>query len=63
MSQRKNIDFLKDILNSIKLIESYSENISKKEFLENQEKQDAIINRLIIFTKYPEFIFSFYNII
>ena len=48
MSQRKNIDFLKDILNSIKLIESYSDNISKKEFLKNQEKQDAIINRLMI---------------
>ena len=45
---KEKILILKDILNSIKLIESYSEDISKREFLENQEKQDAIINRLMI---------------
>jgi len=35
MSQRKDIDFLKDILNSIKLIKSYSKDISEKEQIEH----------------------------
>ncbi len=40
--------FLKHILESIEVIEEYTKDISEKEFLENQEKQDAIIRRLEI---------------
>lgn len=38
--------FLKHILESIDAIEEYAQDISEKAFLENQEKQDAIIRRL-----------------
>ena len=38
MKERKDIDYLEDILKSIHLIEDYLEGISKKEFIENQEK-------------------------
>ncbi len=38
--------FLKHILESIDAIEEYTQNLSEKAFLENPEKQDAIIRRL-----------------
>lgn len=40
--------FLADILESIKRIEQYVNGKTKKEFLDNYEKQDAIIKRLEI---------------
>ncbi|MCG8516101.1 MAG: DUF86 domain-containing protein [Halanaerobiales bacterium] len=48
MTSKKDIDYLKDILTSFNLIENYLIDISKYEFITNQEKQDAIINRLMI---------------
>lgn len=42
------IVFLKHILECISLIEKYSNKLSKEEFLENIEVQDAIIRRLEI---------------
>lgn len=38
--------FLEDILESIERIELYTKNKTKKKFLDNYEKQDAIIKRL-----------------
>jgi len=38
--------FLKDILDSIERIEEYTEGKTKKEFLDDYEKQDAIMKRL-----------------
>lgn len=38
--------FLEDILESIEKIEQYTKNRNKDEFLDNCEKQDAIIKRL-----------------
>lgn len=40
--------FVEHILESISLIESYSSRLSKEEFLESIEKQDAIMRRLEI---------------
>lgn len=40
--------FLKHILESIEAIEEYTKDLTEKEFLKNQEKQDAIIRRLEI---------------
>jgi uncharacterized protein with HEPN domain len=40
--------FLNHILESIEAIEKYMVNISAKEFLEDEEKQDAVIRRLEI---------------
>lgn len=40
--------FLRHILESIEAIEEYAKDISEKEFLQNKEKQDAIIRRLEI---------------
>ncbi len=40
--------FVEHILESISLVESYSSRLSKEEFLESIEKQDAIIRRLEI---------------
>ena len=40
--------FIKHILESIYLIESYVEELSAEEFLEQVEKQDAVIRRLEI---------------
>ena len=40
--------FIEHILESISLIESYSKGLSREEFLESIEKQDAIIRRLEI---------------
>lgn len=40
--------FLKHILESIEAVEDYTKDISEEEFLNDQEKQDAIIRRLEI---------------
>ena len=40
--------FLKHILESISLIESYSDGISKEDFLKSRQIQDAVIRRLEI---------------
>ena len=40
--------FLRHILESIEAIEEYITDISEEEFLENRQKQDAIIRRLEI---------------
>jgi len=40
--------YLQDILESIQHIEEYISEISEQEFLNNQEKQDAVIRRLEI---------------
>lgn len=39
---------LLDIYQAIKLIFKYAENVSYQELLENQEKQDAILRRIMI---------------
>ena len=38
--------FLQDILDSIDLIECYTQNLTEPAFLSSQEKQDAVIRRL-----------------
>lgn len=48
MSSRDLDVILSDILESIELIESYTSDITEKEFEQNTEKQDAIIRRLEI---------------
>ena len=48
MSKNRDVGYLKDIKESIELINSYLDNVSKLEFLEDQEKQDAVVNRLMI---------------
>ncbi len=48
MTSKKNIDYIQDIFTSIDLINQYMIDISKHEFLINQEKQDAVINRIMI---------------
>lgn len=40
--------FLRHILDSINAIEEYTNSLSKKEFLINQEKQDAVVRRIEI---------------
>lgn len=40
---RRDIDFLKDILEACKRIELYLEKLSYDQFVENLEKQDAVI--------------------
>jgi len=40
--------FLKDILDSIENIEKFMKNISKEYFLENREKQNAVIREIEI---------------
>lgn len=48
MSKRDLKIFLEDILDSIKRIEEYTKDKTEKEFLDDYEKQDAIIRRLEI---------------
>lgn len=48
MTDRKDIDFLEDIKKSTYLIENYLVDVSKEQFYNNQEKQDAVINRLMV---------------
>ncbi len=40
--------FIEHILESITLIQSYTEQLTKEEFLSSREKQDAVIRRLEI---------------
>lgn len=47
MSKEHNV-FLQHILESIEAINDYTKGLSEKEFLEDQEKQDAVIRRLEI---------------
>ncbi len=46
MSKRNLKIFIEDILESIERIESYTKNKTENEFLDNYEKQDAIMKRL-----------------
>ena len=46
MIEDRNKDYLIDVKNSIELINEYISGFSKEEFLNNQEKQDAVVNRL-----------------
>ncbi len=46
MIDGRNRDYLLDIKTSIELINKYISGINKEEFLSNQEKQDAVVNRL-----------------
>ncbi|HMR17844.1 MAG TPA: DUF86 domain-containing protein [Sphingobacterium sp.] len=48
MAKRDELVFLKDILECIKKITEYTENIAEREFRENAEKQDAVIRRIEI---------------
>ncbi|MBI5306009.1 DUF86 domain-containing protein [Candidatus Wolfebacteria bacterium] len=48
MSKRNLEIFIKDILESIERIESYTRNKTEDEFFDNYEKQDAIMKRLEI---------------
>lgn len=45
---KDNTVFLKHILESIESIEEYLKDISEKDFLTSQEKQDAVVRRLEI---------------
>jgi len=47
-NKRNLLLYLEDILESIKSIEDYIKDTSEHEFLDNQEKQDAVIRRLEI---------------
>jgi uncharacterized protein with HEPN domain len=40
--------FLRHILDSIEAIEAYTQDLSKEEFIDSQEKQDSIIRRIEI---------------
>jgi uncharacterized protein with HEPN domain len=40
--------WLKDIVQSIDLIESYIDGLSEKEFFDSEEKQDSVVRRLEI---------------
>ncbi len=46
--KRDEIVFLEDILDCIQKIDSYVKGVTEKEFLKNQEKQDAVIRRIEI---------------
>ncbi len=46
--QRNMIVFLDDILDGIKKIEQYLDDVSEVEFERNTEKQDAVIRRIEI---------------
>lgn len=48
MSKREIAEFLEDILESVKRIESYTEDISFKELLKNTMIQDAVIRNMEI---------------
>ena len=48
MNISRDLGYIKDIKESIELINSYLEGVSKLEFFENQEKQDAVVNRLMV---------------
>ena len=48
MNKNRDIGYLKDIKESIELINSYLADVSKLEFFDNQEKQDAVVNRLMV---------------
>ena len=49
MSEKRDVGvYLEDILESIKRIEQYSHNVSRGEFDENVDKQDAIVHWLEI---------------
>ena len=43
--------FIEHILESIQIIEGYIEGLSKEEFLDSREKQDAVIRRIEILEK------------
>jgi len=48
MISKKDVDYLNDIIHSIDLINNYMKDITKHDFYLNQEKQDAVVNRLMI---------------
>lgn len=48
VNKRSLLLYLEDILESIQIIENYIGDITEHEFLNNQEKQDAIVRRLEI---------------
>ena len=48
MNKNRDLGYLKDIKESIELINSYLESVSRLDFFENQEKQDAVVNRLMV---------------
>ncbi|MEX0845144.1 MAG: DUF86 domain-containing protein [Balneolaceae bacterium] len=48
MTERKPEVYLQDILESIQLIEQFTDNVSEEEFYQNIEKQDAVLRRLEI---------------
>lgn len=49
MSAKRDVGvYLEDILESIKRIEQYTENLSEREFHESVDKQDAVVHRLEI---------------
>ena len=47
-NKRSLLWYLEDILESIRNIENYVNDITEQEFITNQEKQDAVIRRLEI---------------
>ena len=46
--KRNALIYIEDILDSIRKIESYTENVFESEFYNDTEKQDAVIRRLEI---------------
>ncbi len=48
MIRKDNFVFIEHILDSIKDIESFTEKVSKQEFFENKEKQNAVVRSLEI---------------
>ncbi len=48
MSERGDVEFLKDIQEAIKRIESYTEDIGYNEFLKDLKTQDAVVRNIEI---------------
>ena len=46
MNKRGDLEYLYDIKESIELIKEYMDDTSQNEFKNNQEKQDAVVNRM-----------------
>ena len=46
MNKRGDLEYLYDVKKSIELIKEYMNDTSQNEFKNNQEKQDAVVNRM-----------------
>lgn len=47
-SKKDDLEFVRHIIEAIKLIETYLKNVKKEEFIGNPEKRDAVIRELTV---------------